>query len=216
MLNENLAIARQVTEAQNELDTEKLRLLLAPDFEAHIADWPQPLNREQYIEGVLMSHRAFSNLHFTIEDIFGEGEKVVLRIKATGKHTGDYLGKPATYQHVSFVGMAIRYITNGKVYAEWQINDQFNLLKQLKAEENSNGESPSLPGVFWDRIVNVGRALEKLETVLDHDIFDDLSKHSAKWDSEHEKEADTLYTTRCQLSSIHNQLWDVFGLLKGP
>jgi hypothetical protein len=43
---ENKAIAREVTLAQNENDIEKLRAYLSPDFKSHIADWPEPLNRD--------------------------------------------------------------------------------------------------------------------------------------------------------------------------
>jgi hypothetical protein len=161
-----------------------------------------------------MSHRAFSGLKFTIEDLFGEGEKVALQISATGIHTGEYQGIPPTYKQVRFVGMAIRTIRNGLVHEEWQINDQASLLKQLRPEENRNEAKKSVDGLFWNRIINVGRALEKLEVVLDQDIFDELSKHNPKWDSEHEPEAETLHQVRGRLSYMHDQLWDIFALLK--
>lgn len=70
-------------------------------------------------------------------------------------------------------------------------------------------------GLLWTRIINVGRALEKLNVVLDNEIFDNLSKHNPKWNSEHENESETLYQTRCTLNHIQEQLYEVFALLKG-
>lgn len=212
MSEENIAIARQVTKAQNEMDAEKLRQLLSPDFFAHISD--EYLDREQFIKGVLMSHHAFSDLTFTIEDIFGEGEKVALRIKAKGRHTGYYRGIPATHREVSFAGITIRHIEKGQVYKEWQVNDQEHLLEQLKPERGEEPETSNFAELVWDRIINVGRAVEKINDLLNQEIFRDLSKHNPKWESEHEKENDTLYDARCALKYTHNQLEDIYYLLK--
>lgn len=130
----NKLVARQMTDAQNERDVNKLQEILAPNFKSHISDRPYPLNRDQYIQGVLMSHMAFRDLKFTIEDMVGEGEKVVLRIKAKGLHSGLYLGIAATQREVEFAGFAIRRIIEGKVVEEWQTNDQLHLLRQLGEE----------------------------------------------------------------------------------
>lgn len=63
-------------------------------------------------------------------------------------------------------------------------------------------------------LVSVGQGLEKLLSVVDDDIWNDLSKHSTYWDSEHEKEADKLDDIRRSLSFLNEQLWDVVSCLK--
>jgi predicted ester cyclase len=128
---ELIAIARQVTKAQNEQNEAKLKELLAPGFKSHISDQEKPLSREQYIKGVKMSHQAFSNLIFSIEDVVADKDKVVLRILAKGKHTGKYQGIAPTQKLVKFAGIVIRRIKDGRVVEEWQTNDQFSLQQQL-------------------------------------------------------------------------------------
>lgn len=63
-------------------------------------------------------------------------------------------------------------------------------------------------------LVRVGMGLEKLQSVLDDDIWDNLSKHSTYWDSAHEKEADKLDSVRMKLSFLNESLWEVVNCLK--
>jgi hypothetical protein len=41
-------------------------------------------------------HRAFPDLHVTVEDLIEEGDKVAGRNTLTGTHRGEYMGLPAT------------------------------------------------------------------------------------------------------------------------
>jgi steroid delta-isomerase-like uncharacterized protein len=50
---------------------------------------------------------TFSDLHVTIEDTFGEGDRVCLRWSCTGTHTGAGLGIPATGKALKVTGMTI-------------------------------------------------------------------------------------------------------------
>ena len=88
----NKIIVKHFVDAHNRQDLKKLGELLAPDFKAHLTGMDQPLNREGYLQGVRIAHQAFSNLIFTIQDLIAEGEKVVAKIQAQGKHTGEYMG----------------------------------------------------------------------------------------------------------------------------
>lgn len=63
------------------------------------------------------------------------------------------------------------------------------------------------------RIEDIGRAREKLKTILDDDIFDTLSKHNPYWDSEYEVESDKLDDLRRKFSCFSETLWDLYGIL---
>jgi predicted ester cyclase len=135
-LEHNKVLARQLTQAQNERDIRKLKQLLSTNFKSHISDVPFALNRDQYIQGIKMSHKAFSSLIFTIEDLIAEGDKVVIRITARGKHTGNYQGFIPSQEKIKFAGIAIRRISKGKIVEEWQTNDQLSLLQQMGLSVN--------------------------------------------------------------------------------
>jgi predicted ester cyclase len=80
-----------------------------------------------------MYQNALSNLNFTIEDILAERDRVVIRWKICGKHTGEYMGIAATGQDVMVTGIAIRRFEDGKIIEEWVEMDRLGLMQQLKA-----------------------------------------------------------------------------------
>jgi predicted ester cyclase len=43
---------------------------------------------------------AFDDFHYDVQDVVVDGDKVVLRMVQTGKHTGDYFGLPPTGRRV--------------------------------------------------------------------------------------------------------------------
>ena len=74
---------------------------------------------------------AFSDFVHEIEEQIAEGDKVVSRIKASGKHTGDFLGIPATGKEVTMAGIVVHRIANGKIVEHWGQNDVIGLFQQI-------------------------------------------------------------------------------------
>jgi predicted ester cyclase len=72
-------------------------------------DWN---SHKQFIVGL---SRAFPDLHFKIEDIVAEGDKVVYRLTVSGTHKGEFQGIPPTGKKVSFSSTGISNIVDGKV-----------------------------------------------------------------------------------------------------
>jgi steroid delta-isomerase-like uncharacterized protein len=87
------------------------------------------------IEGAKAAHRlmlaGFPDYQTTIDDLIAEGDKVVARITMRGTNTGSFMGMPATGKHVSFTGIYIARIANGKIVEHWGEEDGVGLLQQL-------------------------------------------------------------------------------------
>jgi len=87
------------------------------------------------IEGAKAAHRimlaGFPDYQTSIDDMFAEGDKVAARITMTGTHWGDFMGIPPTGKHVSFTGIYIARIADGKIVEHWGEEDGVNLLQQL-------------------------------------------------------------------------------------
>lgn len=64
------------------------------------------------------------------------------------------------------------------------------------------------------RIEDIGSARTILAKLLDHDLFLDLSKHNPYWNSEDSVAYEKLYDTRVGLSQIHDDLFEIYLLLK--
>ena len=78
-------------------------------------------------------HRAFPDLHVTIEDLIAEGDRVVSRNFVTGTHRGEYMGVPATGRTVGYDEIFIARFVDGRIAETWGVVDVASLLKQLGA-----------------------------------------------------------------------------------
>jgi steroid delta-isomerase-like uncharacterized protein len=87
------------------------------------------------IEGAKAAHRimlaGFPDYQTIIDDMLAEGDKVAARITMTGTHKGEFMGIPPTGKHVSFTGIYIARIANGKIVEHWGEEDGVGLLQQL-------------------------------------------------------------------------------------
>jgi hypothetical protein len=76
-------------------------------------------------------HRAFPDLHVTVEDLIEEGDKVVGRNSVTGTHQGEYMGLPPTGKSVTYNEIFIFRFANGRIAETWGVVDVLSQMKQL-------------------------------------------------------------------------------------
>jgi hypothetical protein len=74
---------------------------------------------------------GFSNITFTIKDVFGQGDKLVKHWNFSGTHTGVFFGIPATGRKVSLDGVTLVRMSNGKIAEERDFFDNHDFLTQL-------------------------------------------------------------------------------------
>jgi steroid delta-isomerase-like uncharacterized protein len=75
---------------------------------------------------------AFSDIKFTINNIFGEGDQLVKHWTFKGRHTGDFFGIPASGNPVEISGSTIvRMSKDGRIAGEQDFMDNMSLLAQL-------------------------------------------------------------------------------------
>lgn len=104
--------------------------LHVPDFVYHNAS--RTINGlESFKQYLSMLLTAFPDLHVIIEDMIGEGDRVVVRFTFRGTHQGDLRGIPPTGKQVAVRGIDIICAANGKVVEEWANIDELGLLQQL-------------------------------------------------------------------------------------
>ena len=78
-------------------------------------------------------HRAFPDLHTTIEDLIEEGDKVVSRNTVTGTHRGEYMGIPPTGKSVTYNEIFIVRLEGGRIAETWGVVDVLSQMRQLGA-----------------------------------------------------------------------------------
>jgi steroid delta-isomerase-like uncharacterized protein len=137
---ENKALARRIYEIFSQGDIESLDQFMASDFVDHN---PYP-NQGPGLEGVkrfIQEYRmSFANMRFTIDQQVAEGDKVVTRIIFSARHTGEFLGLPATGREVTTTGMDMLRIVDGKIVERWGNEDNVKILQDLGAMPELGGE----------------------------------------------------------------------------
>ncbi len=77
---------------------------------------------------------AFSDIEDIVEDMIGEGDRVVTRWTLRVTHTGEFRGMPATGKRITITGIGIfRFSEDGEVVESWDSLDQLGMLRQLGA-----------------------------------------------------------------------------------
>ena len=66
---------------------------------------------------------AFPDAHITINDIFGQGDQVVVRVVVSGTQEGAILGIPASGRHVQWDGVDVYRLSHGKISNIWAGDD---------------------------------------------------------------------------------------------
>jgi len=74
---------------------------------------------------------AFPDLHFTIDDMVVEGDRVAVRSKWTGTHIGELEGIPPTNKKVTVWEIEIDRIAGGKIAEIWTRYDTQGVMQQL-------------------------------------------------------------------------------------
>ncbi len=80
---------------------------------------------------IATARAAFPDLHLTVDDVIGEGDKVAVRYTQGGTHRADFRGVSATGKQVTFTGINVYRLARGKIVEEWTLYDALGLLQQF-------------------------------------------------------------------------------------
>lgn len=135
----NKAVVLRMINMVNTHETGKLGEVIAEDFVDHGPTAGGGL--AGFKKGVDMMHGSFPNLHFAVEDIMGEGDKVAVRATLNAAFTGKPLfGVPATGKHAKWLTLMTFRIANGKIAERWTNANTWGMLQQVGV----------LPSPHWD------------------------------------------------------------------
>jgi predicted ester cyclase len=134
--NENTAIIRRwFEEVWNQRRLETIDELLDANAVAHDlggsgASTRGPAEFRAAAEQLLT---VFGETHFVVEDIFGVGDRVAVRLKAKLRNTGPLGDLPPTGAEVTVPVMCIIHLRNGKLIEGWNFWDVVTALRAANA-----------------------------------------------------------------------------------
>jgi predicted ester cyclase len=102
-----------------------------PNFVNHEAGPNTPPGPEGLKLTVGWIRNSFSDLHYEIEDTIAEGDKLAARVKASGRHTGDFIGFAPTGKSFDVQQIHVYRFEGGKIVEHWAARDDLGQGMQL-------------------------------------------------------------------------------------
>ena len=127
---------RWFEEVWNKHRREAIAEMMAPDAMVHDggSDTVGPAGFYPFFDRLSDS---VSGMHVTVQHTIIEGDQLCARWLATGKHTGDGLGIPATGRSFRVTGITIFRIADGMAIEAWQNWDMLGMLQQIQGGERA-------------------------------------------------------------------------------
>jgi steroid delta-isomerase-like uncharacterized protein len=120
-----------VEEVINQRHLERADDLIAVDFvELDPLPGQQP-GREGLKEVIGQMRSAFPDIHWVLDEMVAEEDKVFSRFTWSGTHRGAFLGIPATGRNVRVTGMVIDRVADGKMAESRILMDRLSLMQQM-------------------------------------------------------------------------------------
>jgi steroid delta-isomerase-like uncharacterized protein len=131
-LQDNKAVVRRYyDEVLNQRNIDLLDRLAVEDYLEHDPFPGQGNGLADLKARVALLCDAFKPLHFTIEDVIAEGDKVVVRWTNSGIDSGGFMGMPATGKQFGVAGIDIHRVRGVKLAEHWHVVDQLAQMQQL-------------------------------------------------------------------------------------
>lgn len=118
--------------------TDSITLISSPKNIVGIADF------KAYYQNFLT---GFSDIKFTMVNVFGQGDNIVKHWNFKGTHSGDFFGIPATGKTVDIDGVTLVKMKDGKIAQEQDFMDNMLFMQQLGIV--SDNENISLINVLY-------------------------------------------------------------------
>ena len=128
---DNKAVIRRIFDGLNQKDVAVIDELCTPDFVSHDPANPQVRSREDFKQWFTGLSAAFPDLHFSLEDMLAEGDKVAYRFTLRATHSGSWRGAAPTGKPITITAISIARIRDGKSAELWTNTDALGLVQQL-------------------------------------------------------------------------------------
>ena len=120
-------VRRLYEECLNPGRLELISELLAEDFVGSRGE----RGPDGFAHSVKALRAAFSDLHFEIEEVFGDAQRVSARWLMTGRHTGTFAGVAPTGNAVRQAGIVVYAMRDGRLLRAWMQSDRLALYQQI-------------------------------------------------------------------------------------
>lgn len=133
MSEANKAIVRRFyEEVMSQGNVDLLDEIMAPDFADHGETlFGSPQGRDTLKQGITASRPVLGDLHVQLRDVIADGELVGVRGTMRCTHQGAFLGVAASGNELTWNGLALFRVVDGKITERWFNSDSLSIVQQL-------------------------------------------------------------------------------------
>ena len=91
------------------------------------------------IEHITFFDSAFPKYELIADEMISEGNQIIVRARAVGKHEGAFGDIPPTHRNLDFPFVISYTLLNNKIVSHWLVADQMALMEQLGVEQTLAG-----------------------------------------------------------------------------
>ncbi len=108
---------------------------------------PNRVGPEAMAQEVAIYQHAFADARWVVEEVFAAGDdRVVVRWRGQGTHTGELQGIPPTGRTVDVQSIWVCRVEGGKIAESWEVWDALRLLQQLGVVPAPEAQPAEPPG----------------------------------------------------------------------
>ena len=135
-------VNRFVEELWNERRLEVADAIFAKDCVTHQLRSGLPADAVPRGPQVIKEHvtgwvASFPDLHFSIEQILSDGDRVVTQLLMEGTHQGAWMGIPASGKKMQIRMFTIHRVEQGKIVEDWVLVESLGFFQQLGVVPNT-------------------------------------------------------------------------------
>jgi predicted ester cyclase len=144
----NKELVRTLTERGfNDGDLSAVAEHFTADYEVHAPGVPPlPPGPGAFVRAVTLFRTALPDIHVTVEDLAGEGDRVFGRFTTRGTHDGPLMGIPPTGRAVTIYEWVCHRFVDGRVAESWIGDNVPRILLSIGAVEPAVPQAAAVVG----------------------------------------------------------------------
>lgn len=136
-------VRREIKELLEGGNPTALNELIGEDYVSHDPALPEPVRGREGLRTLAEGYRtAFGRLNVRVEDQIAEGDTVVTRWTASGRHDGELFGVPATGKDIEVTGISVERIRDGRIVEDWTLWDALGLMRRFGVVGPESADAP--------------------------------------------------------------------------
>ena len=125
---------RFVEEGLNQRNAALIDEVYSADYVGHDPERPAPRKIEDLKMGMIgLLGKVFPHAQYSIDGLWAEDHMFIWHWTFRATHQGELMGIPPTGKMISFSGLNLFRMSNGKVVEDWVYRDRVGMLRQLGA-----------------------------------------------------------------------------------